>query len=332
MYYYRAYGLHLAANDPLPGLVALTEPPVVDTQIWLGSRPPALGTVTAPWYVSPPPQPGAEPGLRVWCDARRQSFRFRYEDGAEFLVQGQPARIWADWEQRLSRDDLTTYLVGPVLGFLLRWRGIACLHASAVATPAGAIALVGPSGAGKSTTAAALAGAGCPVLADDVAALGETAAGFTVQPAYPRLRLWSTAVELLYGHPEALPRLVPDHPNWDKRYLDLSQPQGGGFQTEPLPLVAVYLLSGRRREERAPRLEAIAPSQALVELIANTYTNYLLDKTMRHQEFATLSRLVQRVPVGRVVPHQEPARLPELVATLLGATTAAEKYGSLGLK
>jgi len=316
MLHYRAYGLNLEANCSLPGLLAVPPGPRPDARILAGSVPPALAAMSEQWYASAPHQPGGEPGLQVRCDARHQSFLFRYCDGAEFCVHPESGQIWADWAGRLALEDTATYVLGPVLGFLQRWRGITCLHASAVALGRGAIALVGPTGAGKSTTAAALARAGCPVLADDATALAETAAGFAVQPAYPRLRLWADAVNLLYGRPDALPRLVPNHPSWDKRFLDVSQTGSGGFQTEPLPLRALYLLAGRRAEATAPRLEAIAPQRALLELIANTYTNYLLDKSRRQQEFASLSRLVQRVPVRRLIPHRDPARLPDLVALL----------------
>ncbi|NJK99769.1 MAG: serine/threonine protein kinase [Spirulinaceae cyanobacterium RM2_2_10] len=317
MPYYRAYGLHLAANCPLPGLQPLSEQAAADVCIVMGTQPPHLAAVCQPWYLSAATPLAHAPSLRVTCDRDRQRFHFRYYDDAEFLVQLQPAQIWANWSGKLVREDIATYLLGPILGFLLRWRGTTCLHASAVAVGEQAIALVGQAGAGKSTTAAAFAQAGYRVLTDDVAALTETAAGFCVQPAYPRLRLWSEAVEFLYGRADALPRLVPDHPHWDKRYLDLAPAGEASFQTQPLPLAAVYLLAARQGASNAPRLEAIAPSQALVELIANTYTNYLLDKTRRQQEFASLSHLLQCLPVRRAVPHRDPARLPDFLTLLL---------------
>ncbi len=309
---YCAYGLHLAANEPLPGLHPLTLAAEPAVRLAIAVEPPDLASVSQIWYTSAPRQPGQAPNLRVWRDPNGQRFRFRYGDGAEFLLQRQPATIWADWAGQLARDDMATYLLGPILGFWLRWQGVTCLHASAIAVDGLAIALVGNAGAGKSTTAAAFAAAGYPILTDDVAALAIAAEGIAVQPAYPRLRLWSEAVELLYGRPDALPRLVPDHPDWDKRYLDL----GDRFQAKPLPLAAIYRLANREADG-APRCEAIAPSRALVELIANTYTNYLLDKTMRQQEFTDLSRLVQQVPVRRAIPHRDPAHLPAFVTALL---------------
>ncbi len=44
----------------------------------------------------------------------------------------------------------------------------------------------------------------------------------------------------------------------------------------------------------------IPPPSAFIELVANTYLNYLLDKDMRSTEFHGLGRLVNSVPVRSV--------------------------------
>jgi len=45
--------------------------------------------------------------------------------------------------------------------------------------------------------------------------------------------------------------------------------------------------------------------------------NWLLDRSQRAADFDALSRLVARVPVRRIVPHQEPSRLGALCEVLL---------------
>ena len=130
------------------------------------------------------------------------------------------------WPDSSTLEDAATYLLGPVLGFVLRLRGITCLHASAVAVGDRAIALMGPANAGKSTTAAGFSRMGFPVLADDIVALSEPDEILRVQPAYPQLRLWPESAAFLYGSADALPRLTP---TWDKRALDLTQ-NGCRFQ------------------------------------------------------------------------------------------------------
>src|SRR6185437_2076265 len=105
---------------------------------------------------------------------------------------------WAAWREPLTLEDTSTYLLGPVMGFVMLLRGVVCLHASAVAIGEGAIALVGPAGSGKSTTAAAFAERGYRVLAEDVVTLDDRGYRFLLQPGYPCIRLWPAAVKALY--------------------------------------------------------------------------------------------------------------------------------------
>ena len=209
--------------------------------------------------------------------------------------------VWATWPDSLTVDDTATYLLGPVMGFVLLLRGSVCLHASAIAVGNQAIALVGSSGAGKSTTAAAFAHLGYGVLSEDVVALAQQGQVFLVQPAYPRIRLWPESVTALYGAEDALPCLTP---TWNKRYLDLTG-DGCRFQQEPLPLAAIYILDERRDDVRAPLVEAVPASQGFIALVANTYATRLIDKTMRAREFKLLGQVMASVPLRRVTPHRK---------------------------
>jgi hypothetical protein len=133
------------------------------------------------------------------------------------------------------------------------------------------------------------------------------------QPGSPRLRLWANSAQILFGAPDALPRLTP---NWEKMYFDLAE-VNGAFQKTPLPLGAVYLLSERRGDSHAPFVEPVHPQAGLLELVGNTYLNYLLDRSMRAWEFEVLGRLARCVPLRRVVPHEDPAYLPTLCEVIL---------------
>jgi hypothetical protein len=253
------------------------------------------------------------PSLAVWEVGGGGFFRLRYADGTEFLVTGSGTEVWAAWPEPLTLEDTATYLLGPVLGFVLRLRGTVCLHASAVAVAGRAVALVGQAGAGKSTAAAAFARQGIPVLSDDVVPLDDRGGSLLVHPGNPRLRLWSDSAQILFGTPDALPPLTP---NWDKLYLDL----GGNdypFQETPLPLGAVYLLGERGGATQAPFVELLSPQEGLMAMVGNTYGNTWLDCPMRAREFQMLGRLVRSVPVRRLVQHGDPARLPALVQTIL---------------
>ena len=223
---------------------------------------------------------------------------------SEFFVDRQGRAVWATWPDSLTLEDAAIYLLGPVLGLVLRLADITCLHASAVTVGDRAIAFVGPPNAGKSTTAAAFARMDHPVLTDDIVALAPNRDEIPrVLPAYPHLRLWPDSVALLYGSEEALPRLTP---TWDKRALDLTQ-NGYRFEQRTLPLAAIYVLAGRSPDAE-PSIQELRGRECLLTLLANTYVGYLLDAAMRAQEFEALGQLVRSVPVRRVVPRTDPAQ------------------------
>jgi hypothetical protein len=231
-----------------------------------------------------------------------------YFDGMQFWLDREGKTVWALWPDSSSLEDAATYLLGPVLGLLLRLRGVTCLHASAVALGKFAVAFAGFEGAGKSTTAAALARRGHAVISDDIVALAERDGAFFVLPAYPYLCLWPESVEMLYGASKTLPAFSP---NWDKRQLSLAHNRLR-FAEQPLPLGAIYLLGERSAEETAPFLETLTQIESLVSLVAESYATSLLDKHMRVREFELLGRLLAVVPVSKLHAHEDPTRVGSL--------------------
>ncbi|HEX9937535.1 MAG TPA: hypothetical protein VGB15_10445, partial [Longimicrobium sp.] len=298
---HRLYGLLVECSAPLPALPPCTDGGEPDVRVWVGSHPPVDAGRWRPVEVTGRVSLDGEPTVTVEASGGGW-LRLRYADGTEFTVDPAGARIGCTWRAPLTLEDTATYLLGPVFGIVLRLRGLTCLHASAVAVDGRAFLLCGPSGAGKSTTAAAFAGRGRAVLADDVAAL-EWSGGPRVRPAYPHLRLWPAAVRALYGPGGELPPLTP---NWEKRYLDLSTGEAT-FHPRPLPLAAVYLLAARA--EDAPRLAPLGHAGAVLALVANTYSAWLPDLGAQARDLALLGRLAREIPVVSAVPHADPARL-----------------------
>ncbi len=315
--HYSIYGLGLNTNLAIPGLVDLPTIPQVDVRVWLRAVPSWLSSMweasTLEWISAPCQNEGSEPGLTVCTVDGGAYFRFLYSDGTQFIIDGAGARVWANWPDTLTLEDTATYLLGPVLGFVLRLRRVTCLHASAVAIGDEAIVFVGTAGAGKSTIAAAFAEQGYPVLSDDIVALWDRDGSFFVQPGYPRLRLWPSSVDSLYGPEGTLPRLTP---TWNKRYLDLTR-GNYQFQREPLSLAAVYLLQERCDDPKAPFVEPLSASAGMMALVANTYATNLLEKTMRATEFESLGRLITTVLLRRVISHADPIHLSKLCDVIL---------------
>jgi hypothetical protein len=277
-----------------------------------------LAALPEPWYVSDQRAESGDAFLTTWKLKGGAYFRMLYKAGSagaqiEIIVDRAGTQIWANWSDSVPAEEATLCLLGPVLGFVLRLRGLFCLHASAVAVGGQALVLAGPAGSGKSTTAAAMARRGLAVLADDVVALREQDQVFLVQPAFPRLGLWPESVQALFGTREGLPRLSAQ---LDKRYLDLGL-DSGRFQRQPLPLGAVYLLDPRSNDPAAPYLEPLSGHAAFISLAGNAYMRYLLDKEMRASEFALLGRIGATLPLRRVTPHADPSRLSKLCDAIL---------------
>ena len=307
------YGLGISANKPIPG-VPSSAVSSIDLSISLGALPVWVRELETQQselsYTAEYTDTSGQPVLQVFRLSGGKYHYFRYADHTEFVVDHTGSEIWADWSPPLTIEDTATYLLGPVMGFVMLLRGIISLHASAIAVDAEAVALVGPAGSGKSTTAAAFSTQGFNVLADDVVTLDDRTDHFWVRPAYPCIRLWPASVKTLYGTESHLPRLTP---NWDKCYLDLT----ARFPTKPVSLSAVYLFGERRDETEAPFVQALDRTDALLSLIANTYTNYLIDKRMQARQFDLLTRVMANVPVRRVFPHSDPSRLQQLCDCIL---------------
>jgi hypothetical protein len=311
-FHYTFFGLHFRSNLQIPGAKSSSQfLPQPDVKVYFGTAPystkKGLSCTEELTYVSSDTNAAGEPALKIWKVARGAFVRLAYEDGTQFWLDGKLGTVWVTWPDRLSLENSTSYLLGPVLGVVLRMWGVTCLHASAVSIEDRGIAFVGSAGAGKSTTAAAFARQGYGVISDDIVALVEREGAFHVMPAYPHLCLWPESVKMLYGSSEALPRFTPD---WDKRRLDLGE-QGTRFESRSLPLSAIYLL-GDRRPDPAPYVEAIRLQSALLSLVVDTYANKILDRDMRAKEFEFLSQLVSRVPVRRVYPNRDAARIEDL--------------------
>lgn len=314
---HEVYGLRLAANLALPGLPLRLDSGVFDVWIrlkdWTAFPTTFPASIETSYTSSDEAAPG-QPNLRVGVLPGGDYFGFFYNDGVRFAVERRGREVWGDWPENYTLEDACTYLIGPVLGFVLRVRGVTCLHASAVAVGEQAIALVGFPGAGKSTTAAAFAHFGYSVIADDVVALREEGENFLVPPGYPRVNLWPDSVAALFGSVEALPRITP---TWDKRFMALGE-NALGFAAKPLPLGAIYLLGTREAALTRPLVEEVAGGDALAELVANTYVNYLLDRDMRSREFDVLSRVVAGIPIRRVRPIADPSAVFDLCEAIAG--------------
>jgi hypothetical protein len=309
---YFVFGLVLRSNLPIPGLRPQENSALLaDLEVHLdvspyhdGEIPPGPEEIM---YISSYLDPSGNPALRIWKIAGGDFLRLEYYDGVQFWMDRKGKSVWARWSETSSLADAASYLLGPVLGLLLRHRDVICLHASAVAIEDRAVIFLGAEGSGKSTTAAAFARNGYAVLSDDIVALREWNGAFQVMPAYPHISLWPDSVKLLFGSGDALPRFTP---NWEKRCLALKN-EGLRFEERALPLCAIYIL-GDRMVDPAPYVEIVSGQTGFMALVGNTYATNVLNLEMRAKEFEFLGRLVSNVPIRRMIPHEDANHLGKL--------------------
>jgi hypothetical protein len=332
---YRAYGLLIESDLPVTG-VSPEAKSVVGTDIQLSFN--GVPNWVAQSLLLPVTAVRVRPAALIPGDgtftvseiADRRYFLLTYGDGTRFLMDQAATRIWGEPGPGLSYDDLFIYLLGPVMGFVLRQRGTVTLHASAISIYGRAIALVGEARAGKSTTAAVLALRGWPVLGEDVCALAECPGNYQVLPAYPRVCLWPDSVDFLFASREALPLMVK---GWEKRFLSLDGSRAQ-FASSASSIAAIFFLEQRSTEDRAPYLESISQREALLRLVQNTYINWYLDRRQRGEEFDVLSRVVSSLECFRLIPSADPSRLSELAelieqqARRFCATTSSPTLGA----
>lgn len=316
---YQIYGITLSSSQPLPMLVPAAAPAAADVEVYLTER--ELSSTHQDERGNPSGWYRKQKVNGVYYCLSLCSREARLD--VEIALDGK--QIWITWA-RLPLAEVTAILIGCIIGTALRLQGKLCLHSSVIGVDNYAVAIMGAKGAGKSTTAAALAKQGYPILADDVAVLAEDGDTFLIQPGYPRLRLWKSAVNALYGSEKGLTRVFQDT---DKYFLELSQNPGSmwRFCPQPLPLAAIYVLGERQHSLAAPSLEAIIPQIGLMHLTTHRYPQTLrLDRSKQAREFAALGRLAAAVPMRSLYREENLARLSDVGNLILA--DAAYQYMS----
>ncbi len=324
---YSVFGLTIETDGAVPRLRPLErQVERSDVEVRLQHTEPFFANLKrydwAPFRKSQQQTPDGQPLLEVLRAEQAGLFQFAYADGTDLVVTRGGDRIWARWRPPNQIEDTATYLLGPVMGFVLRLRGRLSLHASAALIDGFAVACAGDGGSGKSTTVAVFAQRGFPMVTDDILVLRPTGSGgAVVEPDCPIVRLWPQSAEFLYGARDALPRLSG---TWDKRYLDL-ETRGYPIAREPQSLGAVYVLDGTVAAGSNAELTVLHGREALLALLSNAYCTIDLDAEMRVAEFDLLSRLVGQIEVRRLRQPVSPAPPAEVCDIILADWRESKK-------
>jgi hypothetical protein len=130
-------------------------------------------------------------------------------------------------------------------------------------------------------------------------------------PSRARLSLWPDSAASLFSTAS-----LPTHsPVYVKRRLDLLE-HGYRFHALPVQVGTICVLAGRTGGNHGLTRRTLRPQAALMNLVSNTYGNYLLDASMRSREFEVLGRLAETVCVTELALNADLAGLVSVCRSL----------------
>lgn len=181
--------------------------------------------------------------------------------------------------------------------------GCVPLHAAAIDTTAGVIAIAGQSGAGKSTLCAAAVLAGYPYVADEIAA---------ISPDDLVVRAFHRPIGLRRGGAAAIGVEYPDTP--DGRYEVVYPWTVTGALSPGGRLAGIVLV--RRSTVDGPAIETVSGPAALLEMSQHT----VIADELLGVGFVGLDRIVRAVPVARLT-YDTAAQAIDLLGELVDRWT-----------
>jgi hypothetical protein len=273
---YRAYGLAILSDAPLPELEVCGDEVPPQVRISAGRVAPGL--------------PGRTGG-GVLFEVSPGRFLLQMEGIARYLVSDGTG-ITVDAAAGADEDSVRLFLWSSIFGALLHQRGILPLHASAIETPKGAVLFAGASSRGKSALAAAFHARGYRVITDEICAIHSASAGFEAVPAIPRLLLWPDVIDesRLWA-----PNVRPARANIRKYHVPLET----GFASAPSRIHAVYLLVTTNRSEY--EISPISGQAKFVHLTDITFRwQFLSGMCAGNEHFRRVAALARDVRMWRL--------------------------------
>ncbi|TWH47412.1 hypothetical protein [Sporomusa sp. KB1] len=290
-FFYNAYGLTIASDFYLPGLVEGKGSP--DVVIRYGTVPDALenAIINAILFQVAPGK------FLLNLDGVA---RYYIIDGREIIVE--PFATAAD-------ADVQVFLLGPVLAALLQLRRQFVLHGAAVAINGQGLILSGDSGVGKSTLAGMLCKKNHEFLTDEVCVISLSSKGQPeIVPGHPRLKLWADAVEELGEAIALLPRV---RNGLEKYQLPLDKM----FSVKTVPLRWFCQLT--RDNTKEVQVLKLTDSEKLATIATNTYRYWFLSgKGGRPAQLKQCRHLANTVDIFRICYPMDGFWLDDLVNRL----------------
>ncbi|CCH54016.1 HPr kinase [Fibrisoma limi BUZ 3] len=282
LYFYKAYGLIISSEIPLPPLVSI-EPTTADVFIRRGSIPVGPTLVSTKAYRA---------GLNA---------RFAQEGTGRLLLEWAPiiSFLAINGEELIvdtnysDEDTVALFTLSEAIGLLLFQRGYFLLHGSAVQVNGKGVVFVGVPGAGKSTTVAAFAQKECKVISDDMVCIQiNKQEKPSLIPAFSQIKVWENSVDGLQLPKERLT-------NVREGVNKFSWHNSAFFEEDIVPLAQVFVLMPSSDSNAA--IEPVPMSQVPVELIGYfPLPDSLLNGLWLKEFFEKSVAVAQSVPTAKL--------------------------------
>jgi hypothetical protein len=239
---------------------------------------------------------------------------FAYGDRARFLLHADMRTL--DCAPRHEGLAWQRALITKILPAISVMRGYEGLHAAAIESPAGVVAIMAPSGAGKSTLASELLASGWPLFADDVLILDDTDGTVTAYPGTPHMNVAEHA-----PHAVDASTLGSTLATFEgERWLAASATSG-----RPLTVRMLCLL---QRGEGLDLRHQQLPSSPL--LLAPYMLGLAADEQRQRSRFCLYADLMQSTPLVQITAglHHRPDEIAAHLRDALGETAHLTRYGA----
>jgi hypothetical protein len=184
--------------------------------------------------------------------------------------------------------------------------GYEALHAGAIATPDGAVAITAATGGGKSTLLAALLGRGSALMADDVLVLEpRDTAPPLVHPAPPVMTVPAAAMPVLCGAdcPETISSVG------EERWIAVP------VHAEPLPLKALVVLDRRPGSQTSGPLASLTKIENPLAALMSAFMNFPRTPERQRARFELASTIASASALWRLSADLDTP--PNVLADLL---------------
>lgn len=246
------------------------------------------GAAEIPGLPDPPP-----PNIEVWYEQdgnvcaygsiEGEGYFMHFPNLASYCYEKGTGIVKAIPHPTVRRELIIDAYHRSVLPMMLQVLGVEVLHASAVLTHRGAIALCAVSGTGKSTLAFALNNHGYSLWADDAVAFEIYGSEACALPLPFEIRLRTDTADLYKN----------------QLSTGLQKPSRPAPEREPVPLDALFVLkrTSAASDEAAVEIVRLLPVEAFPAILTHAYCFSLQDAERKQLMMEQYLELAERVPV-----------------------------------